>query len=137
MIRFHSLFVVDDDLLASPYVRRFNVFHDLTLHRGAPETINFLVQSPLTKHQEEELSVIYDPHQLTILDVDVKAFKHQSLLTVTMVAKEVGSVRIGFAFPQTEHLHKARMQNIKSPLVTVRCSSLKEKAPTKRITTTV
>ena len=133
MIRFYSLFVVDDDLLASPYVRRFNVFHDITLHRGIPETVNFLLQAPLTKHQEEELNVIFDPHQLSILDVEVKNFKHQSLLTVTLVAKEVGSLRVGFAFPQTEPLHQTRLQRIQSPLVTVPCSQWHKKQPAKKI----
>lgn len=116
MIRFYSLFVTDDNLLASPYVRRFNVFHDLTLHRGASETVNFLLQTPLTPEQYDQLNVIYDPHTITISKVEVKSFKHQSLITVTLVPKELGSVKIGFAFPQTEHLHRARMQDLHSPL---------------------
>lgn len=124
MIRFYSLFVVDNDLMASPYVRRFNVFHDITLHRGATETVNFLLQQPLTPEQYEKLNIIYDPHTLAIENVDVKSFKHQSLITVTLVPKELGSIRIGFAFPQTEYLHQARMKNIHSPLTTVPFSTL-------------
>lgn len=119
MIRFYSFFVVDNDLMASPYVRRFNVFHDLTLHRGMTETVNFLLQQPLSEEQYGKLSVIYDPHTMTIEKVDVKSFKHQSLITVTLNPKEIGSVRIGFAFPQTEYLHQARMKDIHSPLTTV------------------
>ena len=127
MIRFYSLFVTDDNLLASPYVRRFNVFHDLTLHRGVTETVNFLLQSPLTEEQYEQLNIIYDPLTLGVENVAVRTFKHQSLITVTLVPKELGSIKVGFAFPQTEHLHQARMKKISSPLTSVPCSSLSER----------
>lgn len=129
MIRFYSLFVVDDDLLASPFVRRFNVFHDLTLHRGAVETVNFLLQQTLSPEQYEKLNVIYDPHTLTIQKVEVKSFEHQSLLTITMIPKELGSVRIGFAYPQTEQLHQVRMKNIHSPLASVSYRELNKTTP--------
>lgn len=129
MIRFYSFFVVDDNLLASPYVRRFNVFHDITLHRGATETVNFLLQYPLTPKQFEKLNVIYDPLSVTIENVAVKTFKHQSLLTVTLVPKELGSVRVGFAFPQTEDLHQTRIESINSPLTTVPCHTINEQRP--------
>ena len=124
MIRFYSLFVTDDELLASPYVRRFNVFHDLTLHRGKTEEVNFLLQTPINPKQYERLSIIYDPMALTLLKVEVKSFPHQTLLTVKLTPKEIGSIRIGFAFPQSEHLHKDRLKKISSPLTSVPCSSL-------------
>lgn len=125
MIRFYSLFVTDDNLLASPYVRRFNVFHDITLHCGVTEKINFLLQVPLTPKQYKNLNVIFDPNQIAIKEIDVKTFKHQSLITVTIFPKKAGSVKIGFAFPQTEHLHRERLRNISSPLVTMPCSDFK------------
>ncbi|MCB9812066.1 hypothetical protein H6778_00185 [Candidatus Nomurabacteria bacterium] len=128
MIRFYSLFVTDDDLLASPYVRRFNVFHDLTLHRGVTETVNFLLQAPLTPEQYDKLNIIFDPHALTVQKVEMKSYKHQSLLTVTLIPKELGSLRIGFAFPQTEYLHRDRMKKIPSPLTAVSCKQLTEAA---------
>ena len=128
MIRFYSMFVTDDDLLASPYVRRFNVFHDLTLHRGVTETVNFLLQSPLHKDQYDKLNVIFDPHTLDIQDVSVKSYKHQSLVTVSVIPKELGSVRIGFAFPQNEPLHQARMRKLHSPLKSIPCRQLHEAA---------
>jgi hypothetical protein len=127
MIRFYSLFVTDDNLLASPYVRRFNVFHDLTLHRGVTETVNFLLQSPLTEEQYKQLNIIYDPHTVSVEHVDVRTFKHQSLITVTLVPKELGSIKVGFAFPQTDNLHHARMKKMPSPLTSVPCRSLSEK----------
>lgn len=126
MIRFYSLFVTDDNLLASPFVKRFNVFHDLTLHRGATETVNFLLQTPISAEQQERLSIIYDPHSLELQSVEVKSFKHQSLITATVVPKELGSLRIGFAFPQTEPLHQARLKRIHSPLTTVTYRELHE-----------
>lgn len=129
MIRFYSLFVTDDDLLASPYIRRFNIFHDLTLHRGATETVNFLLQSPITKKQEEELSIIYDPHALQLQHVETKPFKHQTLVTVKLVPKELGSLRIGLAIPQTEPLHHSRLSRIHSPLTTVSSKKINEQTP--------
>lgn len=124
MIRFYSLFVTDDNLLASPYVRRFNTFHDITLHRGVSETINFLLQTELTPAQYEQLNIIYDPITISLQKIEVKAFKHQSLITVTLIPKEIGSIRIGFAFPQTGKLHSDRMKKLASPLTTVSCNSL-------------
>jgi hypothetical protein len=119
MIRFYSLFVTDDELLASPYVRRFNVFHDLTLHRGKTETVTFLLQTSLTDKQHDQLNVIYDPLQLSVEEVEVKPYQHQTLITVKITPKELGSIRLGFAFPQSEQLHRARMKKIHSPLASV------------------
>lgn len=129
MIRFYSLFVTDDELLASPYIRRFNVFHDLTLNRGKTETVNFLLQTTITPKQNELLNVIYDPLTLSILNVDVKTFNHQTLITVTLTPKELGSVRIGFSVPQSETLHKSILKKLPSPLTTVPCIKLKGKSP--------
>jgi hypothetical protein len=130
MIRFYSLFVVDNDLMASPFVGRFNVLHDITLHRGATETVNFLLQHPLTPDQYEKLNIIYDPYTLAVEDIQVKSFKYQILITVTLTPKEIGSIRVGFAFPQTEYIHQARMKNIRSPLTTVPFNTLKREHET-------
>lgn len=137
MIRFYSLFVTDDNLLASPYVRRFNVFHDITLHRGITEKVNFLIQTPLTNKQHKDLSVIFDPSQITIEEIEVKTFKHQSLITATIIPKKAGSVKLGFAFPQTEHLHRDRLRNFSSPLSTVLCSEFDKKAKESKILVTL
>ena len=130
MIRFYSMFVTDDKLLASPYVRRFNVFHDITLHRGVKETINFLLQRPLTPQEAEKLRVIYDPHTISLEKIEVHPYKHQSLLTVTLTPKEIGSVKIGFAVPNTKSLHESRLNKLNSPLTTVSCRKLNEKSGT-------
>jgi len=124
MIRFYSLFVTDNELLASPYIRRFNTYHDLTLHRGEEETVNFLLQTPLTPKQQEQMSVMFDPLTLSLSKIDIKPFAHQTLITVTLTPKELGSIRIGFAFPQTQPLHQARMKKIPSPFTSVPCSEL-------------
>jgi hypothetical protein len=130
MIRFYSLFVTDENLLASPYVRRFNVFHDLTLHRGVSETVNFLLQAPLTPKQHETLSVIFDPHALSIQKIEIKAFKHQSLITVQLTPKELGSIKIGFAVPQTAKLHRTQMNRLQSPLQSVPCTNINDHVDT-------
>ena len=124
MIRFYSLFITDDDLLASPYVRRLNFFHDITLHRGATETVNFLLQTPLTSEQGKQLNIICDPTAVSILDVEVKAFRHQSLVTLTLVPREIGSIKIGLAFPQSAQLHKDKMDNLPPPLVSIPANSI-------------
>lgn len=129
MIRFYSLFVTDDELLASPYVRRFNVFHDLTLNRGKTETVNFLLQTTITPEQNKRLNVIYDPLTLNISKVVIKTFTHQTLITVTLTPKELGSIRIGFSVPQSEPLHRANLKKIPSPLTAVPCINLRGKSP--------
>lgn len=129
MIRFYSLFVTDDELLASPYIRRFNVFHDLTLNRGKTETVNFLLQTTITPEQNKRLSVIYDPLTLNISKVDVKTFIHQTLITVTLTPKELGSIRLGFSVPQSESLHRESLKKIHSPFTAVPCVKLRGKSP--------
>ena len=124
MIRFYSLFVTDDELLASPYVRRFNVLHDLTLNRGKTETVNFLLQTTITPEQIKELKVIYDPLSIDISNIDVRPFKHQTLVTVDLAPKELGSVRIGFSVPQSKPLHKTNLRKVDSPLTSVPCIKL-------------
>jgi len=124
MIRFYSLFVTDDNLLASPYARRFNVFHDITLQRGETETVNFLLQTAISMKQYKQLHIMYDLNALTVEEVAVKRFKHQSLITVTLIPKEIGAVKIGLAFPQSVPLHYHRMDAISSPMTSVPCHTL-------------
>lgn len=128
MIRFYSLFVTDENLLASPYVRRLNFFHDVTLHRGVTETVNFLLQTPLTNEQSKQLNIICDPLSVSIVDVEAKSFKHQSLITVTLIPREIGSIKVGLAFPQSANLHKEHMRQLKSPLVSLPCSTIHQEA---------
>ena len=128
MIRFYSLFVTDDELLASPYVRRINVLHDLTLNRGKIETVNFLLQTTLTPEQNKNLNVIYDPLTLTISKIEIKKFKHQTLITVDITPKELGSVHIGFSVPQSEPTRQPILKKVNSPLTTVPCVNLRGKS---------
>jgi len=116
MKRFYSLFVTNDTLLASPYINQFNIRHDLTLQCGVPETVNFLLQTPLTAHQFAQLQVLYDPLQLCFKLIDMKSFKHQSLITVEIIPKELGTVRIGFAFPETRQQGSDSPKAIATPL---------------------
>ncbi|MFT7644462.1 MAG: hypothetical protein ACI9BF_000106 [Candidatus Paceibacteria bacterium] len=129
MIRFYSLFVSDDELLASPYIRRFNVFHDLSVHLGKTETLTFLLQTTISPKQHEDINIIFDPLQLNLQKIDVQTFEHQTLITVDLIPKEIGSIRLGFAFPQSDKLHRARTKKIPSPLISVPCIDLKKKHP--------
>jgi hypothetical protein len=116
MIRFYSLFVTSDELLASPYVRRFSGAHDLTLTLNESETVNFLLQTPLPKDRKHELSVIYDPVTLELVKVRTHRYRHQTLVTVTLIPKELGSMRIGFSLPRGVPAAKHRPTNAESPL---------------------
>ncbi|MCA9355648.1 hypothetical protein KC865_03850 [Candidatus Kaiserbacteria bacterium] len=123
MIRFYSLFVTDDKLLASPYIRRFNLFHDLTLHLGKEEVVHFLLQTPITEKQQQNLNVIFDPLSFGLSKVEVKSFEHQTLITVTLTPKELGSMKLGFTFPQTEHENDSHLKKVPSPFTSVPCLS--------------
>jgi len=124
MIRFYSLFVSDDNILSSPYVRKLNLFHDININRGEEETVNFLLQSPLTPKQAKSLNVIFDPLALKVLDVETKSYKHQSLVTITLIPREVGSQKIGIAFPQSNAAHAEKMHRLPSPLVSTPCQRI-------------
>ncbi len=127
MIRFYSLFVTDDNPLSSQRSHRLNLFHDLTLHHNTSETVNFLLQTPLSKKQEQQLNLIFDPDALEVEDVTIKTYKHQSLITVTLTPQVIGSVKIGFAVPQTDHLHKRRLRQVRTPLASIPYASLQQK----------
>ena len=124
MIRFYSMFVTDSNILSSPYIRKLNLFHDISVDRGQEETINFLLQTSLTKDQAKELNVIFDPLAINITDVKVKAYKHQSLVTITLIPREVGSHKIGLAFPQSKVAHREKMKSLPSPLISTRCQKI-------------
>jgi hypothetical protein len=126
MIRFYSLFVKDNDLLSSPYIRKLNLFHDLTVNRGAEEKVNFLLQSSLTPEQSRELNIIYDPLAINVTNVETKSFKHQTLVTVTLIPREVGSVKIGLAYPQSKAAHRRQISQLPSPLVSTPCHHISQ-----------
>ena len=124
MIRFYSLFATDDNLLSSPYIRKLNLCHDITVNRGEEETVNFLLQTPLTKKQAEELNIIFDPLAVNVTDVEIKTFKQQSLVTINLIPREVGSHKIGLAFPQSKVAHLEKMNHLPSPLVSTPCQKI-------------
>ena len=128
MIRFYSLFITDDDLLASPFIQKFNLFHDINLQRGSEETVNFLLQTPLTQTQCKKLNIISDPHSIDILETEVKSFRHQTLISIRLIPKEVGSARIGIAFPQSETLHDEKMNSLPSRFVSMPCENIQKSA---------
>lgn len=102
MIRYYSLFVTDDKLLTSPYINQSNISHDVVVHRGQVETVNFLLQTPLSKEQKDSLTVKHDSLALTVNNFKVKVFSHQTLVTVNLIAKEIGVTKIGFSFSKAE-----------------------------------
>jgi hypothetical protein len=126
MIRFYSLFVTDEKIFTSPFVRRFNPFHDLTIHRGKTETLHFLLQTSLTDEQFQHMNILFDPHNLEIKKIKVKAYSQQTILTVHLVPKEIGSHKIGIAFPQSPKLHEAHLKRISSPFLAVPCTQFVE-----------
>ena len=124
MIRFYSMFVTDNELLVSPYVCDFNTSHDLTVHRGKTEVINFLLQTTLTENQYKKLSILYDPFSVTVNQIDVRSFHHETIITVELIPKEIGTVKIGFAVPQSVELHRDRLKKLASPLTAIKCNKL-------------
>lgn len=108
MNRTYSLFVTDDELLASPYVRRFNYLHDLTLHLGQTEDVNFLLQVSLSAQQRKQLRVSYDHASLELCSVTVISYERQTLVTARIIPKELGTIRIGFTYPEERERHTKR-----------------------------
>jgi hypothetical protein len=133
MIRFYSLFATDDKLLSSPYVRKLNLFHDIAVNRGEEEIVNFLLQAPLTPKQAKGLNIIFDPLSINVTNVEIKTYRHQSLVTTTLIPREVGSHKIGLAFPQSKTAHREKMNQLSSPLVSMSCKEISQDATRKKI----
>lgn len=100
MTRFYSLFVTSDEQLASPYIRRFSTLHDISLRLGTVEKVHFLLQTKISPAQKKKLEIIYDESQLTLHQVQVDVFHHQTLITAHMTPKELGVLRVGFTYPE-------------------------------------
>ncbi len=109
MKRFYSLFVTDDKLLSSPYIRRFNFLNDLTVNIGQTEKIRFLLQAPLSEKQRQQLEVHYDPASVLVDHMKVEGFPHQTLVTLTLIPKELGTVSIGFSYPDAKPTRSERV----------------------------
>lgn len=116
MKRTYTLFVTNDELLASPYVRRFNFLYDLTLHLGQTEEVNFLLQEPLTKKQQDGLQLSYDTMSLDISRLKIIPFRYQTLITAHIVPKEIGTVRVEFSYPQAVAIQTRKpIVNVRQP----------------------
>lgn len=99
MVRYYTFYVTDDKLLASPYVRRFNFLHDLTLQLNKPEEVRFLLQTPITPLQQSQLQLLHETSNFDITNIKVRSYKQQSIITATFTPKELGIVRVGISFP--------------------------------------
>lgn len=102
MIRFYSIFVATEDLMSSPFIHDFSSQHDLTLRRGQPEIVNFLLQQRMDDSMRDQIYVAYEPASLELRSVDVALFPKQTLLTAHITPLEIGSHKIGFSFPVGE-----------------------------------
>ena len=102
MIRFYSVFVTCDEIMSSPYIRELSGAHDFTLRLGEPEIVNFLLQYRIPTHLQDQLCVIYEPDLLHLERIDTERFENQTLITVSVTPKEMGSMKIGFTFPTTK-----------------------------------
>lgn len=127
MIRFYPLFVIDKSLLVSPYLHEFNVLRGTTIERGKTETVNFLIQTKLNAEQCKKLSVIYDKLDLTIDSIEVNPFRYQSIISVKLKAKEIGSIKIGFEIPDLKPNPRLSLKKINLPLLKIPYLKLKAK----------
>lgn len=126
MIRFYPLFVTDDKLLSSPYIKNFNHFHGTTLQRGQIETLNFLIQTHLSKEQCDNINIIYDQLNFNLDKVQVKSYKHETVISISILPKEIGSMKIGFEIPETKKPTGFHLRKIPLPLAKVPYYRLKK-----------
>lgn len=99
MQRSYTLFVTHDELLASQSIGRFKYLYDLTLRLGSRETVNFLLQERLSERQRESLEVTFDPFEIELASIRVTPYHHQTLVTVELQPKELGTIRLRFTYP--------------------------------------
>ncbi len=106
MLRTYSIFATNQELLASPYVRALSRAHDVTLRVGEEEVINFLVQQRLSVEDEGQVYLLYDPQTLDCLTVHIERFAKQTLITLRMIAREMGSLKLGLSVPTLPQDHE-------------------------------
>jgi hypothetical protein len=98
-----------------------------TIERGKTETVNFLIQTKLNAEQCKKLSIIYDKLDLTVESIEVNPFKYQSIISVKLKAKEIGSIKIGFEIPDLKPNPRFSLKKINLPLLKIPYTKLKAK----------
>jgi hypothetical protein len=93
--------------------------HGTTLHRGETELVNFLIQTNLTPDQCNNLQVIYDELSLNINSIQIRTYKFQTIVSVSITPKEIGSLRIGFEIPKQSLATGYHLRKIPLPLVKI------------------
>ncbi len=68
--------------------------------------------------------MIFNPSTMQVNNVQIRTFKKQTLVTVSIVAKETGSVKLGIAFPQSAVEHQKQLDNLPTSLTTTTCSNI-------------
>jgi hypothetical protein len=117
MTRSYTILATNGELLTSPYINNLKQTFDLVLNVGEPEIVNFLFQFPISRSEAKTVSAIYNKNDLDIADLYVDCFNHQTLITTTLTAKEIGSLTIAFALPLPDTKSENANSKQKLPLV--------------------
>ena len=116
MIRTYSILSTNGELQTSPYVNKMQRHFDILLSVNKPQIVNFLFQFPVDYSDGARLRAVYDRDVLKVGELMVDRFKHQTLVSAKLTAKEVGSMEISFTIP-----YRSRTSKNSLGAVTIEC----------------
>lgn len=114
MIRTYTILSTNGELQKSPYIKSLNQKYDLLLSAHTPKVVNFLFQIPISRSDAHEVCAIYDEDSLVLGDIYVDCFHNQTLISTSITAKEIGSLKISFMVPEHLSLAEAKVDRMAS-----------------------
>ena len=99
MLLTYSVLVTDEELLISPEINELRRAYDITLGVNQPTITNFLLQHPLSEEEAQYVHMIYDRDTLETDRLYIERYTKQSLFSVELTAKELGSQIIQIFVP--------------------------------------
>ena len=117
METFYSLFNVTRELLTCRAIFRYSKKHDHTLEVGKEEIITFALPDNLNEREQNDICLGFNPEMVDIKAACILPNPDQdpthTNLTITLVARDIGSTKIGITTP-----YKAATHSLKTYLLT-------------------
>jgi hypothetical protein len=103
MTRTYTILATNEELLKCPDINNLKQEYDLVLTVGEPQAVNFLFQYPISRSAANHIRALYNEADIEIDDLYVDCFSHQTLVSATITAKEIGALSLSFSLPVPKH----------------------------------
>lgn len=114
MIRTYTILSTNGELEKSPYIKKLHQKYDLLLTANEPKIVNFLFQMPISRSDAHEVCAVFDEDSLALGDIYIDCFHNQTLISTSITAKEIGSLKISFMVPEHLSLAEAKVDRMAS-----------------------